>query len=86
MKYMEIPELSRLAQALAHEGPECSVHTRIEAYSLKPVNKDKKLFKSLEAGYQSDASNSPPLPSSALMEASGEGVRAATLASPSASA
>ena len=63
MKYMEIPELSRLAQALTHEGPECSVHTRIEAYSLKPVNKDKKLFKSLEAGYQTDASNSPPLPS-----------------------
>lgn len=60
---MEIPELARLAQALTHEGPECSVHTRIEAYSLKPVNKDKKLFKSLEAGYQSDASNSPPLPS-----------------------
>ncbi|GJF00065.1 Maf1-domain-containing protein [Phanerochaete sordida] len=63
MKYMEIPELARLAQALAHEGPECSVHTRLEAYSLKPVNKDKKLFKSLEAGYQSDASHSPPLPS-----------------------
>ena len=63
MKYMEIPELARLAQALTHEGPECSVHTRIEAYSLKPVNKDKKLFKSLEAGYQSDASNSPPVPS-----------------------
>lgn len=63
MKYMEIPELARLAQALTHEGPECSVHTRIEAYSLKPVNRDKKLFKSLEAGYQSDASNSPPIPS-----------------------
>lgn len=63
MKYMEIPELARLAQALTHEGPECSVHTRLEAYSLKPVNKDKKLFKSLEAGYQTDASHSPPLPS-----------------------
>ncbi|EKM58401.1 uncharacterized protein PHACADRAFT_252689 [Phanerochaete carnosa HHB-10118-sp] len=70
MKYMEIPELARLAQALTHEGPECSVHTRLEAYSLKPVSKDKKLFKSLEAGYQSDASHSPPLPS--FMSQNGE--------------
>lgn len=63
MKYMEIPELARLAQALTHEGPECSVHTRIEAYSLKPVNKDKKLFRSLETTYKTEASHSPPLPS-----------------------
>lgn len=60
---MEIPELARLAQMLTHEGPECSVHTRIEAYSLKSVNKDKKLFRSLETNYKSEASNSPPLPS-----------------------
>ncbi|KAI0346260.1 Maf1-domain-containing protein [Trametopsis cervina] len=63
MKFLEIPELARLAQALTHEGPECSVHTRIEAYSLKSVNKDKKLFRSLETTYKSEASNSPPLPS-----------------------
>jgi len=63
MKFLEIPELARLAQALTHEGPECSVHTRIEAYSLKSVNKDKKLFRSLETNYKSEVSNSPPLPS-----------------------
>ena len=63
MKFLEMPELSRLAQALSHEGPECSVHTRIEAYSCKNVKRDKKLFKSLETTYREEVSNSPPLPS-----------------------
>jgi hypothetical protein len=63
MKFLEMPELSRLAQALSHEGPECSVLTRIEAYSCKNVKRDKKLFKSLEMTYREEASNSPPLPS-----------------------
>jgi hypothetical protein len=62
MKYIEFPELSRLAQALSHEGPECSVHTRIEAYSCKPISRDKKLFKSLETAYIDDTAASPPLP------------------------
>jgi len=63
MKYIEIPALSHLAQSLTHEGPECSVHTRMEAYSCKNIKRDKKLFKSLETAYQDDVSNSPPLPS-----------------------
>ncbi len=63
MKYIEIPNLARLAQALTHEGPECSVHTRIEAYSCKNIKRDKKLFKSLENAYNEDVSHSPPLPS-----------------------
>jgi len=63
MKYIEIPELSRLAQALSHEGPECAVHTRIEAYSCKNIKRDKKLFKSLESAYTDEITNSPPLPS-----------------------
>ncbi|TFK21182.1 MAF1 protein [Coprinopsis marcescibilis] len=63
MKYIEIPALSRLAQSLTHEGPECDVHTRLEAYSCKNIKRDKKLFKSLEDQYQEDVSNSPPLPS-----------------------
>lgn len=63
MKYIEIPALSRLAQSLTHEGPECSVHTRMEAYSCKNIKRDKKLFKTLENAYQEDVSNSPPLPS-----------------------
>ncbi|CAA7265553.1 unnamed protein product [Cyclocybe aegerita] len=63
MKYIEIPALSHLAQSLTHEGPECSVHTRMEAYSCKNIKRDKKLFKTLESAYQDDVSNSPPLPS-----------------------
>ena len=63
MKYIEIPTLSALAQSLTHEGPECAVHTRMEAYSCKNIKRDKKLFKTLESAYQDDISNSPPLPS-----------------------
>ena len=60
MKYLELPELERLSQALTHEGPECNVHTRIEAYSCKNINRDKKLFKSLENAYNDEVSHSPP--------------------------
>ncbi|TRM64999.1 Maf1 regulator-domain-containing protein [Schizophyllum amplum] len=63
MKYIENPALSRLAQALTHEGPECAVNTRIEAYSCKNVKRDKKLFRTLETAYQDDVSHSPPAPS-----------------------
>ncbi|KAH8100155.1 Maf1 regulator-domain-containing protein [Cristinia sonorae] len=63
MKYIELPELSRLSQALTHEGPECSVHTRIEAYSCKNIKRDKKLFRTLETAYNDEVSHSPPLPS-----------------------
>ncbi|KAG6849728.1 hypothetical protein H0H93_005931 [Arthromyces matolae] len=62
MKFIENPGLSRLAQSLTHEGPECSVHTRMEAYSCKNVKRDKKLFKTLEHAYQDEVSHSPPLP------------------------
>ncbi|KAF8072074.1 Maf1 regulator-domain-containing protein [Lyophyllum atratum] len=63
MKFIENPALLRLAQSLSHEGPECSVHTRMEAYSCKNIKRDKKLFKTLEHAYQDDVSHSPPLPS-----------------------
>lgn len=64
MKYIEYPELTRLARALTVEGSECSVHTKLEAYSLKNIKRDKKLFKSLESAYKDDllssAAHSPP--------------------------
>ncbi|OCB90489.1 Maf1-domain-containing protein [Sanghuangporus baumii] len=60
MKYIEFSELARLSQALTHEGPECSVHTRIEAYSCKNVNRDKKLFRALEHAYAEEAAHIPP--------------------------
>lgn len=72
MKYIEMTELSRLAQALTHEGPECSVHTRIEAYSCKNIKRDKKLFRSLESAYADEVSHSPPLPSDMALDRESE--------------
>jgi hypothetical protein len=72
MKYIENPALSRLAQTLTHEGPECSVHTRMEAYSCKNIKRDKKLFKTLENAYQDEVSHSPPLPSWLALERESE--------------
>lgn len=64
MKYIEYSELSRLARALTVDGPDCSVHTKLEAYSCKNIKRDKKLFKSLESAYNDDLSamhsHSPP--------------------------
>jgi hypothetical protein len=63
MKYMEIPELASLSRNLHHHSAECTVHTRIEAYSCKSINKDKKLFATLEHSYLEDLATSRSLPS-----------------------
>ena len=60
MKFLEYPELEVLSRALTFEMGECKVFTRIEAYSCKAVNKEKRLFKSLESSYLLSASSSPP--------------------------
>lgn len=60
MKYLEYPELEVLSRALTFELAECKVFTRLEAYSCKAVNKEKRLFKSLESSYMLSASTSPP--------------------------
>ncbi|WFD33410.1 hypothetical protein MCUN1_000223 [Malassezia cuniculi] len=60
MKYIEYPELELLSRALTFEMAECRVFTRLEAYSCKAVNKEKRLFKSLESSYLLSASTSPP--------------------------
>ncbi|KAK2463459.1 hypothetical protein APHAL10511_004545 [Amanita phalloides] len=72
MKYIEVPALSRLAETLTHEGPECRVYTRMEAYSCKNIKRDKKLFKSLEHAYQDEISHSPPVPSWLALEREAE--------------
>ncbi|KAF8515409.1 Maf1-domain-containing protein [Hysterangium stoloniferum] len=61
MKYMEIPELASLSRNLHHHSAECTVHTRIEAYSCKSINKDKKLFATLEHSYLEDLATSRSL-------------------------
>ncbi|WFD43873.1 hypothetical protein MPSI1_002538 [Malassezia psittaci] len=60
MKYLEYPELEVLSRALTFELSECKVFTRLEAYSCKAVNKEKRLFKALESSYLLSASTSPP--------------------------
>ncbi|WFC95288.1 hypothetical protein MBRA1_001935 [Malassezia brasiliensis] len=60
MKYLEYPELEVLSRALTFEMSECKVFTRLEAYSCKAVNKEKRLFKNLESSYLLSASSSPP--------------------------
>lgn len=60
MKYLEYPELEVLSRSLTFELSECKVFTRLEAYSCKAVNKEKRLFKSLESSYLLSASSSPP--------------------------
>ncbi|TBU46804.1 Maf1-domain-containing protein [Dichomitus squalens] len=72
MKFIERNELSTLARALTHEGPECSVHTRIELYSCKNIKRDKKLFRDLEHAYADEVSHSPPLPSDMAVDPQGE--------------
>ncbi|KAF8622588.1 hypothetical protein AX15_006932 [Amanita polypyramis BW_CC] len=72
MKYIEVPALSQLAETLTHEGPECCVYTRMEAYSCKNIKRDKKLFKSLEHAYKDEITNSPPIPSWLALEREAE--------------
>ncbi|EIN09835.1 Maf1-domain-containing protein [Punctularia strigosozonata HHB-11173 SS5] len=72
MKFIDIPALSALARALTHDGPDCSVHTRLEAYSCKPTNRDKKLFKSLEHAYADDHAHSSSSPPSGFFDVSEE--------------
>jgi len=52
MKHMLFPELDQLSEALSHSSQECVVHTRIEAYSCKPIKRDKKLSKAMESNFQ----------------------------------
>lgn len=83
MKYMEVPELAALSRRLHHHSAECAVHTRVEAYSCKSINKDKKLFASLEHSYLEDiAATSRSLPSD--MTHADDATPFGSLASPSA--
>ncbi|GAA6013799.1 hypothetical protein JCM8202_000815 [Rhodotorula sphaerocarpa] len=56
MKYLEIPELDLLSNALSMSTPTLKVTTRIEAFSCKQVSKERKLFKSLDSEFIQDLS------------------------------
>lgn len=65
MKYIECPALTQLSRTLSHTSAECTVHTRIEAYSCKPIARDRKLHKAIDQSYTEEtaatiAAVSPP--------------------------
>ncbi|POY72674.1 hypothetical protein BMF94_4503 [Rhodotorula taiwanensis] len=56
MKFLEIPELDLLSNALSMSTATLKVTTRIEAFSCKQVSKERKLFKTLDSEFLQDLS------------------------------
>jgi len=55
MKYLDYPLLSELSSSLSgSNGPDVKLNVRIEAYSVKPIGKEKKMFKNMEEAYVSE--------------------------------
>ncbi|ORY25354.1 Maf1 regulator-domain-containing protein [Naematelia encephala] len=54
MKYLDYPLLNHLSKTLsANPSQEHRVHARFEAYSVKPIGKERKMFKEMEEAYVS---------------------------------
>ncbi|TXT15914.1 hypothetical protein VHUM_00417 [Vanrija humicola] len=54
MKYLDYPILTQLSGVLsANPSPEARVNVRVEAYSIKQVAKERKMFKEMEEAYVS---------------------------------
>ncbi|KAE8234413.1 hypothetical protein CF326_g540 [Tilletia indica] len=51
MKYLDYPQFAELSRALTFTSSECTVFTRIEAYSCKPVAQEKRLYKHIQRIY-----------------------------------
>ncbi|KAK0562220.1 hypothetical protein OC844_002812 [Tilletia horrida] len=51
MKYLDYPQFAELSRALTFTSSECTVFTRIEAYSCKPVTQEKPLYKHIQRTY-----------------------------------
>ncbi|KAK0550824.1 hypothetical protein OC845_002490 [Tilletia horrida] len=51
MKYLDYPQFVELSRALSFTSSECTVFTRIEAYSCKPVAQEKRLYKHIQRVY-----------------------------------
>ncbi|WWC87251.1 uncharacterized protein L201_002139 [Kwoniella dendrophila CBS 6074] len=55
MKYLDYPILNQLSASLSSDGDtDLRVHARFEAYSVKPVGKEKRAFKEREEAYMSE--------------------------------
>lgn len=54
MKYLDYPSLNNLSAALSTSpAPETKINVRFEAYSVKPIRGEKKMFKEMEEAYMS---------------------------------
>ncbi|WWD21999.1 hypothetical protein CI109_106487 [Kwoniella shandongensis] len=55
MKYLDYPLLNQLSSSLSSDSStDLRVHVRFEAYSVKPVGKEKRAFKEREEAYMSE--------------------------------
>ena len=55
MKYLDYPALSQLSSSLSDNPiPDVKLKVRIEAYSVKPIGKERKIFKEMEEAYMSE--------------------------------
>ncbi|KIR54438.1 hypothetical protein I315_02920 [Cryptococcus gattii Ru294] len=55
MKYLDYPLLTQLSDSLSSDtSSDLRVHARFEAYSVKPVGKEKRAFKEREEAYMSE--------------------------------
>ena len=55
MKYLDYPSLSQLSSSLSDNPiPDVKLKVRIEAYSVKPIGKERKIFKEMEEAYMSE--------------------------------
>ena len=58
MKYLDYPLLTHLSDALSDlPTPEYKIFARIEAYSVKPIGKERKAFKEMEEAYMSESND-----------------------------
>ena len=54
MKYLDYSLLTQLSSSLSsNPSPELRVHARFEAYSVKSIGKERKMFKEMEEAYVS---------------------------------
>lgn len=55
MKYLDYPSLSLLSSSISDSAiPDVKLKVRIEAYSVKPIGKERKIFKEMEEAYMSE--------------------------------
>lgn len=56
MKYLDLPLLAELSSSLSDSNakPDSRFSIRIEAYSVKPIGKERKMFKEMEEAYVSE--------------------------------